>query len=86
MLAAPTGRRGPLADSDLADDELRVTGVVLEASADEVLLDLGDRVAHVILDGHGCRVDVGAAGVARGRRSAEPRRRRWWKRFTMFTW
>ena len=58
---------GPTAGGDLADDELRVTGVVLEASADEVLLDLGDRVAHVILDGHGCLVDVGASGVARGR-------------------
>jgi hypothetical protein len=58
----------PVPDEELRGDELSVTGIVLEASDDEVLLDLGDRTAHVLLDGHGCRVPVGASGVARGRR------------------
>ena len=66
-VAAAGGREPSVADGDLPGDELSVTGIVLEASDDEVLLDLGDRTAHVILDGHGCRVAVGAPGVARGR-------------------
>lgn len=64
---AAAGAAPPVADDDLPGDELLVTGIVLEASDDEVLLDLGDRTAHVLLDGHGCRVAVGAPGVARGR-------------------
>lgn len=37
---------------DLGDGTVRVSGEVLEHDAHEVLLDLGDRLVRVVLDGH----------------------------------
>lgn len=53
--------------TELADGTWRARGTVVRASADEVVLDLVDREAIVILDGHQNPVGPGEAAVARGR-------------------
>ncbi|HQR28093.1 MAG TPA: hypothetical protein PLP61_13725 [Nocardioides sp.] len=53
--------------TELADGTWRARGTVVRASADEVVLDLVDREAIVILDGHQNPVGPGEVAVARGR-------------------
>ena len=45
-------RAGPSLEEDLGDGIVRVTGQVLELDEHEVVLDLGDKLVRVVLDGH----------------------------------
>lgn len=70
---------GDIVDADdvygiVDDDEegrVRVTGQLLDVTDHEILLDLGDRMAWVVLDGHACPVPVGHDATARGRLLAD---------------
>ncbi|MCW2835004.1 MAG: hypothetical protein JWN68_2957 [Nocardioides sp.] len=57
---------------DLVDGTVRVRGVVLEADQHEVLLELGDRLVRVVLDGHAGAVDVQQGAQVRARRANNP--------------
>lgn len=61
---AKRGRSGRL---DLADGTCELRGTVVESSVHEVLLDLPDGQALVILDGHANPVPEGGSALARGR-------------------
>jgi hypothetical protein len=52
---------------DLGDGTVRVTGEVLERDDHEVLLDLGDRLVRVVLDGHANHVGYQQPAQVRAR-------------------
>ncbi|MFN8195206.1 MAG: hypothetical protein U0R80_13100 [Nocardioidaceae bacterium] len=67
LVAGGDGRSAVLPEGAATGDHVQLAGVLLEASEHEALLDLGDRTAHVLLDGHACDGAVGDSMVARGR-------------------
>ena len=64
---------------DLGDGTVRVSGEVLERDDHEVVLDLGDRLVRVVLDGHANPIGYQQPAQVRVRQTALTQRR-WYTR------